>query len=153
MRLYLVQHGEANTKEVDPERGLTEKGRIDVENVAAFLKPLGLAVSSVWQSGKTRATQTAEILVDSLLADQGVVERDGLSPLDSVRPVADYVTGSGEDLMIVGHLPFMADLASLLTAGSEAVGVAAFQQGGVVCLEDVEQGNWQIRWMITPDLL
>jgi phosphohistidine phosphatase len=154
MRLYLVQHGEAKTKDVDPERGLTNKGKSDVEKVAVFLKPLGLMVSAVWQSGKTRAAQTAEILSGSLSAAQGVVERDGLAPLDHVEPLADCVKGSGEeDLMIVGHLPFMANLASFLTAGSEASDVVAFQQGGVVCLETTNQSGWQIRWMVTPDLL
>lgn len=153
MRLYLVRHGEAKTKNVDPERGLTDKGRSDVEKVAAFLKPLGLVVSAVWQSGKTRATQTADILGDSLSAAQGVVKHDGLAPLDAVGPVADHVTGSRDDLMIVGHLPFMANLASLLTAGSEYAGVVTFRQGSVVCLETVQQSGWQVRWMVTPDLL
>ena len=37
MRLFLVQHGNALTKDMDPERGLSESGKQDVANVAAFL--------------------------------------------------------------------------------------------------------------------
>ena len=37
MRLFLVQHGNALPEDVDPERGLSERGKQDVANVAAFL--------------------------------------------------------------------------------------------------------------------
>jgi len=35
MKLYLVQHGEANSKAEDPQRPLAERGRGDVARVAA----------------------------------------------------------------------------------------------------------------------
>ena len=44
MKLYLVQHGRAASKDVDSRRPLTEEGRSDVENIAAFVKSLGLSV-------------------------------------------------------------------------------------------------------------
>ena len=62
MRLYLVQHGEALPKQVDPERPLSERGRSDVARVADFLKGAGIRVTRVAHSGKTRARQTAELL-------------------------------------------------------------------------------------------
>jgi phosphohistidine phosphatase SixA len=47
MHLYMVQHGEAKSAEVDPARGLTPKGIADVQKVAAHLGWLDLgAVSS-----------------------------------------------------------------------------------------------------------
>jgi phosphohistidine phosphatase len=54
--------------------------------------------------------------------------------------------------MIVGHLPFMEKLASLLVAGSEDADIVAFQMGGVVCLERDDVGVWRVRWMVTPDM-
>ncbi len=153
MRLYLVQHGESNPEEVDPQRGLTDKGRADVEKVAAFLKPLSLTVQAVWQSGKNRATQTAETLARALAGSQPVVQHAGLAPMDPVGPIANAVSNISEDLMIVGHLPFMGKLASLLAAGSETADAVAFRQGGIVCLERDDKAVWRIRWMVTPDLL
>lgn len=153
MRLYLVQHGEAQPKDVDPERGLTDKGRRDVGKVGAFLKPLGLVVSAVRHSGKLRSAQTAEILGQSLTVAQGVLELEGLAPLDPVEAIANQLTDMSEDLMLVGHLPFMANLASYLVAGSKSADVVAFQQGGVVCLKSDEKSGWRVRWMVTPDLL
>ena len=105
MRLYLIQHGEAKTKEQDPERPLTEKGLRDVRKVAEFIKPLGLRVRSVLHSGKARAAQTAEVLASAVDADEGVVQRDGLGPNDPVDPMAKEIKRVAVDLMIVGHLP------------------------------------------------
>ena len=62
MKLYLVQHAKAASTDVDPKRPLTEEGRQDIQKVAAFIKPLNLSVDYLWQSTKTRAIQTAEVL-------------------------------------------------------------------------------------------
>ena len=153
MKLYLVQHAESKSEKIDPTRGLTEKGEADVKKVAAFLKPLGLTVTAIWHSGKTRAFQTAEILRQALSAKQGVLERGGLAPLDPVQPIQEEIFQVSEDLMIVGHLPFMGKLASALAAGSESADAVAFRQGGIVCLECDDQGTWSVRWAVTPDLL
>ena len=153
MRLYLVQHGEAKSKEADPERRLTEKGRCDTEKVAAFLRPLGLVVTAVWQSGKPRARETAGILTAALEAKAGVVERSGLAPNDPVALVAKQINAAAEDTMIVGHLPFLGKLAALLVAGEESTGVVAFRNGGVVCLERDREGGWSVLWAVTPDVL
>ena len=153
MRLYLVQHGEAKPKDVDPERRLTEKGRRDAEKVAAFLRPLGLAVTAVRHSGKPRARETAEILAGALDAKGGVVERAGLAPNDPVAPVAEEINSAAEDTMIVGHLPFLGKLASALVAGEESTGVLAFRNGGVVCMVRTDEGAWAVLWAVTPDVV
>lgn len=153
MKLYLVQHGEAKPEEADPQRGLTDKGRRDVGKVAAFIKPLSLSVKTVWQSGKTRATQTAEILAPALAGSPQVTQHAGIAPMDPVGPIAAEIAEIADDLMVVGHLPFMGKLTSLLAAGSEDADVVAFQQGGLVCLERDDKGAWRIRWMVAPDLI
>ena len=62
MSLYLMQHGEACTKDVDPERPLTDMGRADVERVALLLKQTGVGIDRILHSGKLRAAQTAQII-------------------------------------------------------------------------------------------
>ena len=37
MYLYLVQHGAAVSKEIDPERPLSQEGRAEVRKVASYL--------------------------------------------------------------------------------------------------------------------
>lgn len=153
MRVYLIQHGEAKAKEDDPDRPLTDRGAADVRKVAAFVEPLHLRVRAIWQSGKTRARQTAEAFAAAMTAGEGVVRRDGMGPKDDVVPVAEEIVRGGEDLVLVGHLPFLGKLAGRLLVGDESRQPVAFQYAGVVCLEQAAGGAWQVRWMLTPEAL
>ena len=152
MKLYLIQHGEATTEEIDPSRPLTAKGRSDVKKAASFLKGAGVRPSDILHSGKTRARQTAEIVAAQLGAAYHITERNGLAPNDPVSALASELSGMANDLMIVGHLPFLGKLAAMLLAGSESENVVGFRQGGVVCLQRNEDQTWQVAWMITPEL-
>ena len=64
--IYLVQHGEAKSKEEDPARSLTEKGRRDVEKVAVWAAQTGLRIEQIRHSGNRRAAETAEIFAEKL---------------------------------------------------------------------------------------
>jgi phosphohistidine phosphatase len=153
MKLYLVQHAKAAPKQVDPQRSLTEDGRRDMQKVTAFIKPLNLSVNFLWHSGKKRAVQTAEALAEVIEIKQAEIARDGLAPNDDVTVLRDELASARQDVMIVGHLPFLSKLASLLLAGSESTEAVAFKQGGIVCLSCSETNQWQIDWMVTPELL
>ena len=54
MKLYLVQHAKAASKDVDPQRSLTDEGRRDVKKIAALIRPLKLSVDVLWHSGPNR---------------------------------------------------------------------------------------------------
>lgn len=153
MKLYLVQHGEAYAKEIDPERPLTEPGRNDVDRLAEFLRQAGIRVERVIHSGKRRAEQTAHRLGDAI-APGVTPETSGLiGPNDNPRAF-DWQSGSWDrDTLVVGHLPFMARLASHLLLGDEERPLLAMRPGSVVCLELAEEGGWRLGWMIRPELL
>jgi len=153
MRLYLVQHGKAASKEVDPARPLTKEGAAELQAVAKFISNKRLCVSNIWHSGKRRAVETAEILAEAVKSEEGVSFHEGLSPNDDVSLLRDELGTMKGDVMIVGHLPFLGKLASLLLAGSEEAGVVSFINGGVVCLERKEAGGWQIEWVVTPEIV
>ncbi len=153
MKLYLVQHAKAASKEVDPQRSLTEEGHRDIRKVAAFIEPLKLWVDCLWNSGKRRAVQTAEILAEVIEIKEAKIARDGLTPNDDVTTLRDELASVQQDIMIVGHLPFLSKLASLLLAGSESANTVAFRNGGIVCLNRSETNQWQIDWIVTPELI
>jgi len=153
MKLYLVQHAKAASKEVDPERPLTEEGRRDIQKVTAFIRPLNLCVDYLWHSGKKRAAQTAELLTEVVEITKSQAAHDGLGPNDDVTALKDELMSGQQDIMIVGHLPFLSKLASLLLSGCESANTVAFKQGGIVCLECCEENQWQLDWMITPQLI
>ncbi len=153
MKIYLVQHGEAVAKEVDSERPLTEQGMVDVQCVAKALKHAGVEVKRVIHSGKLRAQQTAEILAIEVAPMLQLETSDLISPNDNPGAF-DLQTDSGSrDIMMIGHLPFMAKLVSHLVTGDDSHMLVAYQPGSVVCLELIEKDNWQINWMVRPKLL
>jgi phosphohistidine phosphatase len=153
MKLYLVQHAKAASEQVDPQRPLTEEGRREIKKVAAFIKPLNLCVDYLWHSGKKRAVQTAEVLAEVIKVNKAVNARNGLGPNDDVKALKDEVVSAEGDIMIVGHLPFLSKLASLLLAGSESANTVAFKNAGIVALNRSDKNHWQIDWIIIPELL
>jgi phosphohistidine phosphatase len=153
MKLYLAQHGEACAKDIDPERPLTDQGREDIERLAEFLARAGIEVERVIDSGKLRAAQTADLLAAEVAP---LVE---LETSDSIDPNADpwafdweKATG-GQDTLVVGHLPFLARLVSLLVVEDPNRVTTSYRPGSVVCLERESDGHWLINWMIRPELL
>jgi phosphohistidine phosphatase len=156
MRVYLVRHGEARPKEEDPERGLTEGGRRDVEAVARQVAREALSVGSIWHSGKKRAAETARVLGDALaLAGASVAVRthSGLDPEDPVAPVAEEIRALEDDVAVVGHLPFLGTLTMRLLAvdSRKAASILMFPPAAVLCLERTVD-TWLIAWFLTPSL-
>ena len=153
MKLYFVQHAKAASKQVDPQRPLTEEGRRDVQKVVAFIKPLKLCLDCLWHSGKRRADETAELLAEVIEVKKAKIARDGLGPNDDVTVLRNELAFSQQDIMIVGHLPFLSKLVSFLLAWSESADTVAFKNGGIVCLNRAETNQWQIDWIVTPQLI
>jgi phosphohistidine phosphatase len=152
MSVYLVQHGKSLPKEEDPEKGLSEKGIKDVKRIAKVGKESGISVSCIKHSGKKRARQTAEIFSSALNPEGGVQEVSGLNPVDDVRTFSSNLR-SKENVMYVGHLPFMERLSSYLICGDEDNPVFKFQNGGIVCIDkDEDSGKWVIQWTFMPDI-
>jgi phosphohistidine phosphatase len=152
MNLYLVQHGEAKTEEEDPERALNQRGAEAVERIAAWAAKVGIQVDQIRHSGKRRAQQTAEILADRIAPNQGVVPVSGLKPKDDVNAWAENLAKESESVMLVGHLPFLSRLTSLLLVGDLTKEIVRFRNGGIVCLIR-EEDRWLLGWAMTPDLV
>jgi phosphohistidine phosphatase len=153
MRLYLVQHAKATSKEVDPQRPLSEQGLTEIQKVVAFVKPLNLQVDHLWHSPKTRAAQTAEVLAEVVDPTNAPVTRSDLGPTDDVTAIKNELAALTEDIMIVGHLPFLSKLASLLLTGSESADTVGFRNAGIVALSRSEEDRWQVDWVVVPDSL
>jgi phosphohistidine phosphatase len=152
MKLYIVRHGMAASAAVDPQRGLTQAGRAQVESVAQQLKSLDVTVDCLWHSGKARAEQTAQILAGGITVKEGVIAHAGLGPNDYVGPIRDEIESAGQDVMIVGHLPFVAVLTSVLLSGSQSNWPINFNEATTVCLERESDNHWQDEWVIEPKL-
>ena len=104
-------------------------------------------------SGKLRAAQTADRLTDAVAPGLEPESSGLINPNDNPKAF-DWQSGSWDkDTLIVGHLPFMARLVSHLVVEEENKLITAYQPGSVVCLERINDAQWQVNWMIRPDLL
>ena len=152
MALYLIQHGKSLPKDLDPDQGLSEEGVAETQRMANLAKDHGVRVSQIRHSVKTRARQTAEIFAKALYPQKGTQEVSGINPLDDV---AEYAAGiaAGQNIMLVGHLPFMERMTSYLITGSADKPVFKFQNSGIVCLDkDITGKSWVILWSLMPKI-
>jgi phosphohistidine phosphatase len=151
VRLYLVQHGEANSEAEDPERSLTVRGEKETRKISGAAKRLDIRPSRIYHSGKKRAEQTAGIIARALDLSAQLGQR--LNPNDDVRPWVERISREAEDLMIVGHLPFLEKLASFLVCGNEGAKAVLFRYSAILCLEKREFGRWAVAWVLKPEMV
>ncbi|MEJ5336203.1 MAG: histidine phosphatase family protein [Thermus sp.] len=157
MTLFLVRHAPAEPLlegQEDAARPLTPQGERRFRKAVRGLKRLGLRCGRVYHSPLLRAVQTAELLLD--WAD-GPSE---VTPLLAAPPGEELLellaTGeNGVGVALVGHEPWLSQLAAWLLLGERA-GEEAFvlKKGGVVWLEGVPRpGGMRLRAWLPPRVL
>ena len=152
MVLYLVQHGKSLPKEADPNQGLSDDGSAETRMIAEVAAGYKVTVKAIHHSPKDRARQTAEIIASVLSPSGGIKQIEGIKPMDDVTAVAKNLI-SDSDLMLVGHLPFMARLAAFLVTGQIEPSIFRFQNSGIVCLDkQPDEFSWQIKWTLMPNI-
>ncbi len=155
MLLYLVQHAEAVHEDEDPSRPLSDKGKKDIAKVASHMSKQDMVINQILHSSKLRAKQTADILSEHLGPSRvkALSETDGLLPQDDPGIWSGRLLYMTDNVILVGHLPHLGRLASLLTCGDPEKNIVSFSMAGTACLERDENGVWSMMWMITPDIL
>ena len=152
MRLHLVQHGDALTKDVDPERRLSDQGRADITRLAAWLATNEIAVSRICHSGKTRARQTAELLGSVLEAGGEIRPAEGLGPNDLPEVFLKGLQNVDEDTLVVSHLPFVARVLAQAVTGSSDQKLAEFRPGSIAVAERDDSGAWHLILFACPGI-
>ena len=69
MKLYLMRHGESEGIYEGKEPGLTTRGEAEVNRIGEALSSMDVQLDHIYQSGKLRALQTAEIVKSKLGVD------------------------------------------------------------------------------------
>lgn len=136
MDVLLVQHGQAVPETVDPARPLSEEGRQAVKKLGRALLRLNLRPAQVVCTSKLRSRQTAEILMESLGLDPGLlVESDAFLPGAEPQPMINELERlyGGDPILITGHMPSLGKLAGYLLAG-EARAACEFRNAGLCAI-------------------
>jgi phosphohistidine phosphatase len=154
MHLYLVRHGDAaNIDSADPAKALSPRGKEEVVRMSAHLSALNVPVDLIVHSPKARAKQTALVFSEQLKPKKGVLESADLHPLDDPMIWSERLNKVTHNLMLVGHMPYMGKLTSLLACGFADAGAFTFAPATVACLTRDDTGMWSVVWMMGPGLL
>jgi phosphohistidine phosphatase len=151
LNLYILQHGEAVPKEIQPDRPLSEQGVRDIRILALHMQNMGVQLGKVFHSGKLRAEQSARLIIDTISPELQPVQTEGLNPNDDPTVIVGDIEHMNENILIASHMPFVSRLcSSLLTGASEAE--FASVPGTLFCLEKADD-KWRLAYMLTPDFL
>jgi len=157
MEIYLMQHGPALPKDQDPEEGLNPEGEARIHASGQALKKMGVAFDAILSSPKKRSKQTAAIVAQEVgFPLENIVETPkvkAMTPPEETIQALSELSGT-ERVLIAGHLPSVAEVASfLLTQDSKAA--VQFEMGGC-CRIDVDElptHSGRLRWYLIPDQL
>ena len=162
MLLLLNRHANAGERDPaqwpdDTQRPLTDKGRKVQRDVGRFLRKRDLAPQLVLTSPWLRAMQTAEILVEASRVAQPPVPCDALATDPDLVRLADDVGQQPPEAIValVGHSPWMEELAALLLEGSESGLRMDFPKSGVmgIELEGLAPGAGELRFFVRPKMV
>jgi len=152
MLIYLVRHGEALSEQENPERPLSTMGKRNIQRLAVHLaQNVKMLPGYIYHSPKARAVQTAGLLAQALPNPPEPVQADGLMPMDDPGLWAEQLASADRDIMLVGHMPYMSRLVSLLLTWDAGKEIADFTPGTIVCIE--RTGSCRIKWMLSPRIL
>src|SRR5574337_1092397 len=131
---YLVRHGESKVELQDAAKPLSDNGCEEVRRVARYASAVGVEVAQIRHSDRLRARQTAEILAEYLAPRLGIREDEGLAPGDEPERIRADIEDADESLMLVGHLPHLSRLISLLVLGDSQKEIVRPETGTMFCL-------------------
>lgn len=144
--IYLVHHADAVLPDVEPQRPLSVAGRSQAEALASEAAARGVKPVAIWHSGKLRARQTAEpfLRLCNPMAEFSAIR--GLQPDDPPEWIKNLVTGEHRQVMLVGHMPNLPRVLTLLVTGAQSP-LLSFPLHGVVALEATGE-RWIERWRL-----
>jgi phosphohistidine phosphatase SixA len=153
MKLYLVHHTDALSKEQDPGRHLSQLGREQADRLGTRLRQIGVAPVRILHSDKQWTLETAGRIAARLGAeDRTALAGYPINTDDPLEPFLKEIEGAGGDLMMCGHVHYLRRAASKLVCGDENRRVVEFKpgNGAAVCLDDSD-GGWAITFAWRQD--
>jgi phosphohistidine phosphatase len=148
MKLFLIRHAPAEPRGGpgdDAARPLTTKGKKTWKRAARGLDTLDVSFDAVLHSPMLRAVDTAKQILHLCDGKSAVSTR--LAEPPSIELFAEI---TGERVALVGHEPWLSELAALLVLGSAAQGSRILmKKGSVLCLDgELRPGGMSIEWLL-----
>lgn len=146
MNLYLMRHCLPEPGEqMDSERGLSDDGKQQVADMAAFMVRQVGRCDIVISSPFARTVETAEPMADALgchVATTTLLEPNQ-KPEDAWKEI-ERLAQQSQDVLIVGHHPEIGHLADFITGGAHI----KFDHGAIALIADQH-----LLWLVTPQIV
>lgn len=156
MKVYLVHHVDALSKEQDPQRHISALGQAQADRIGTRLKALGAAPAHILHSEKQWTIDTAERIAAKL----GIPDKTAQTayPINTDDPIAPFLAdisaaqAGNSDIMMCGHVDYLLRTASKLVCGDEKRKVIEFKpaNGTMACLEG-SGDQWFVTFMWRAD--
>lgn len=154
--LYLMRHTQPEPGHPDnADRPLTEAGKQQAEDMGAWLAGHIGRVDIVIHSPFVRAIETAKAMGKALgahLADTRLL----VPASEDMRATWDEITRlaqASKDVLVVGHDPSLNRLALWLMGCEGDQEELRLDWGSVAYLQIDSQGNGQLMWLVTPQIV
>ena len=158
MKLLLIRHADAGERDAqrwpdDRDRPITEKGERRHEKMARRLRKLGLKPVLLLSSPWRRAWQTAEVTRE-VLQGPAPVTTEALAAAPTLTRIGNAIGTRGHDdvIALVGHEPWMGELAARLLTGQPNGLNIDWPKSGVMLLdaEQVKPGAATLEMFLRP---
>lgn len=137
MLLYLMQHGASLPSEAAPEEPLSPMGLEQVEKSAAATARMAITFDAIIASPKLRSRETAELMARAtgfpVSEIRTATEVKAMTPAHQTLELLDALADA-QSVLVAGHMPNLARLASLLLTGDDRPRVAV-HNAGLMCIE------------------
>jgi phosphohistidine phosphatase len=159
MNLFFLRHAKAESRSPkwrpDSKRPVTREGEERMEEVARGAQALGLSFDLILTSPYARALRTAEILADVYGAKK-LFETSNLAADAEPNKIIDEINenfASVEQIVLVGHEPFMTQLVSTLISGAGTPVAIDLKKAGLckLSIQKLAFGKCAcLDWLLTP---
>lgn len=150
MYICIIRHGEANSSIIDRKQGLSHVGMEQARKIGKFIGSKQPNLREIWHSPKLRAKETAVIIRERLGKSLPLVENSGLLPHGDVMSIASELEVLKRNIIIVSHLPFVAELAEYILKSSFQGFVKGFPPCGAVLIDLSSPESPGLVWFTEP---
>ena len=158
MNLFFLRHAKACPRgpkyRPDSKRPLTREGERTLREVARGIQRQDLAFDLILASPYLRALRTAEILAEAFDSKKLFVTNHLAADADPRQVVAEINENFAtlENIVLVGHEPFLSGLTSILLSGEPGMKID-FKKAALckLSVEDLRFGDCaSLCWLLTP---
>jgi phosphohistidine phosphatase len=158
VNLFLLRHAKACPRgpkyKPDSKRPLTEEGEKIMRQVAAGIHKLDLSFDLILASPYARALRTAEILAESYDSKKLFVTNRLAADADPASVIGEINDSFSllENIILVGHEPYLSSLISTLLTGQPGLTID-FKKAALckLAIEDLRFGKCAtLAWLLPP---